>query len=86
MIKKTEFKFGYAVNGVKFISISESFVELPYSFIKLNVCHIAGKHIADEVIEKWRSDSSASNSPFSALQVWQFDFKKLDCDTKIALL
>ena len=27
--KKTEFKFGYAVNGVKFISISESFVELP---------------------------------------------------------
>lgn len=27
-----------------------------------------GKHIADEIIEKWRSDSSASNSPFSSLQ------------------
>ena len=33
--------------------------------------HQIGQHIADEVIDKWRSesDSSASNSPLSSLQV-----------------
>ena len=28
-----------------------------------------GQHIADEIIDKWRNDSSASNSPIDALQV-----------------